>query len=306
VRRIAPLPCFLLFVACAHLVGSPPIPASVGDERDATKGSLLYVSDTATNDVYFYTYPRGKFVGALTGFDYPQGLCADSRGDVFIDDANAHEILEYAHGGQTPIATLLDGTRDPEGCSVDPTTGNLAVTDNGPGSVAIYRNARGKPKHYHEPNQYYHLSQYFFCGYDDAGNLFVDGVNYSSSPTFKFAELPKGGKRLVNLVLDQSIGWPGGVQWDGRYLAVGDANSGIVYQFRISKKHGTLEGTTPLEGSSGVNQFWIAGPRIIGPNANGINVMLWKYPVGGSPIRVIANPRPQPHQPYGATVSGDS
>ena len=64
-------------------------------------------------------------------------------------------ILEFAHGGTQPIATLL-GVRCefPNGCSVDPTTGNLAVTNYssnpaGPGSIAIYTGARGSHDHVH-------------------------------------------------------------------------------------------------------------------------------------------------------------
>jgi hypothetical protein len=272
--------------------------AAAGMRKD-----LLYVSDTATSDVYVYSYPKGRFVGALTGFNDPQGLCSDQNGNVFIANPNGYDVLEYAHGGKEPIATLYDPPRTPEGCSVDPTTGDLAVTDNSPGSVAVYQNATGKPKHYRDGNVYYHLSQYFFCGYDDRGDLFIDGIDYSSSPTFKFAELPRGGKRLVNLTLDQNIGWPGGVQWDGRYVAVGDADAGVIYQFSVNGKRGTLKGTTELTDADGVNVFWIERGNVIGPNDNGVNVMFWKYPAGGEPTKILSNPRPQPHHPFGATVS---
>lgn len=278
-------------------------PAAQQATAGVARHSLLYVSDTATNDVYVYSYPRGKFVGALTGFDDPQGLCADQNGDVFVANPNGFDVLEYAHGGKEPIATLYDPPRMPEGCSVDATTGNLAVTENNPGSVAIYEKATGKPKYYRDGNEYYHLSQYFFCGYDDRGDLFVDGINYSSSPTFKFAELPSGGKRLINLTLDHTIEWPGGVQWDGRYVAVGDAYSGVINQFSINGKHGKLKGTTELANADGVNVFWIDSGKVVGPNYGGVNVMFWKYPTGGSPTKVVSNPLPQPHHPYGATVS---
>jgi hypothetical protein len=295
----------ILLAGCmsASNVAGMPSAAQTPATGGTAQRSLLSVSDTATNDVYVYSYPKGRFVAALTGFDDPQGLCSDQNGDVFIANASGHEVLEYAHGGREPIATLYDPPRNPEGCSVDPTTGNLAVTDNNPGSVAIYEKATGKPKYYRDGNEYYHLSQYFFCGYDDRGNLFVDGVNYSSSPTFKFAELPSGGKRLVNLNLHQTIEWPGAVQWDGRYVAVGDASSAVIYRFSINGKRGRLKGTTKLTDADGVNAFWIESGKVIGPNYDGVNVMFWNYPAGGSPAKVVSNPLPQPHHPFGATVS---
>src|SRR6516225_6984175 len=38
--------------------------------------SLLYVSDTFPKVVNVYTYPTLKYVGRLTGFQYPLGECA--------------------------------------------------------------------------------------------------------------------------------------------------------------------------------------------------------------------------------------
>ena len=124
---------------------------------DARKNDLLYVSNSTTNHVYVYTYPQGKPVGTLTGFDQPAGLCVDNAGDVFVTNLFASTVVEYAHGGATPIATLQDPGYAPHGCSIDPITGNLAVTNycslqgsrySGEGGIAIYQDARGTPKIY--------------------------------------------------------------------------------------------------------------------------------------------------------------
>ena len=169
-----------------------------------------------------YSYPRGKVEGTLTGFDVPAGECSDRAGNVFITSFLASEIVEYAHGGTSPIATLSDPGEYPVGCSVDPTTGNLAVTNQlttsyFAGDLAIYPNASGTPTTYTAPNFYY----YFFCTYDNKGNLYVDGLsNGTNSSTGQYAELPAGSSNLESITIDQDI-YPLGIQWDGKYVAIG-------------------------------------------------------------------------------------
>ncbi|MFY9663932.1 MAG: hypothetical protein WAK19_05715, partial [Candidatus Cybelea sp.] len=83
---------------------------------DAKKQALLYISDLNTYDVYAYTYPKGKLKGRLTGFSGPEGECVDKKGHVFIANFAASNVLEYAHGGTSPVATLSDPGYYPVGC----------------------------------------------------------------------------------------------------------------------------------------------------------------------------------------------
>ncbi len=268
---------------------------------DAKKHDLLYVSDSfpyGSNDVYVYSYPKGELKGKLTGFNEPSGQCVDKAGNVFIANFGTSQILEYAHGGTSPIRTLTDSSYYPLGCSVDPTTGSLAVTNRlsmsfTAGDVAIYTNASGTPTSYTAPNFYY----YEFCGYDNHGNLYIDGTTKGSA--LEYAELTSGGSSFSALNLNQSIGFPGGVQWDGAHLAIGDQSAAVIYQFAISGSAGTKVGSTPLTGSKDVVQFWIQGKRVIGPDAGLADVAFYKYPAGGSPIKTISGLG----EPVGATVS---
>jgi hypothetical protein len=268
---------------------------------DAKKHDLLYVSDSfpyGSNDVYVYSYPKGKLKGKLTGFNEPSGQCVDKAGNVFITNFGASQILEYAHGGTSPIATLSDPGYYPLGCSVDPTTGNLAVTNRlstsfTAGDVVIYVDASGTPTSYTDSSFYY----YEFCGYDDRGNLYIDGTTKGSA--LEYAELTSGGSSFSALNLDQSIGFPGAVQWDGAHLAIGDQSAAVIYRFAISGSTGTKVGSTPLTGSKDVVQFWIEGMKVIGPDAGLAHVAFYKYPAGGSPIKTITGLG----EPVGATVS---
>jgi DNA-binding beta-propeller fold protein YncE len=266
----------------------------------ASSSELLYVSDAGTNDVYVYTLPNRKLTGKLTGFDQPQGECSDTAGNVFITNTEKSEIVEYAHAASKPTQTLKDHGFYPVGCSVDPTTGNLAVTNifatNGNyGSVAVYKVASGTPTQYKDSDVYY----YYFCGYDDRGNLYFDG--YTPNAAFAFAMLPSGTSTFLNIALNQTIDVPGMVQWDGKWVAVGDqgTSSSIIYQFKIAGSGGTLEDQTLLKDANDVVQAWIHGTTLYAPDAAEPRVDLYKYRAGGYPIKVLGGFS----EPIGTTVS---
>jgi hypothetical protein len=249
--------------------------------------------------VYVYSYPKGELQGTLTGFSGPEGECVDKKGDIFIANFGASNMLEYAHGGTSPIATLSDPGYYPGGCSVDPTTGNLAVTNyrstgSGQGNVAIYKHAKdGQPVYYADRD----IDTMAFGGYDNVGNLFVDGA--TSDSAFAFVELPSSGTSFEKISLSQKIGIAGGVQWDGTDVAVGDRDTNVIYQFAITGTKGEKVSSTSLIGASDVNQFWIEGPKVIGSDSGAADAMFWNYPAGGSRTKVIDGL----HQPVGATIS---
>ncbi|MGB6643632.1 MAG: hypothetical protein WBE35_01275 [Candidatus Cybelea sp.] len=264
---------------------------------DAKASDLLYIADDGTNDVYSYAYPHIKLKGTLTGFVRPGGECVDKAGDLFIADNGASDIIEYAHGGASPIAVLNDPGYVPLGCAVDPTSGNLAVTNvgtlsRGQGTVVIYKHARGGPKAYYTDPEMFEVG---YCGYDNKGDLFVDGL--TSGGEFTFAEIPAGGASFTNIKISQPIEEPSGVQWDGTHIAVG-AEVGVIYEFIIKGKKGTEVGTTPLIGASDIQDFWIDRPNVIGADFGAGDVGIWAYPSGGSRKKTIAV-----SEPVGAVVS---
>jgi hypothetical protein len=255
--------------------------------------NLLYISDDGTNDVYVYSWPGGKLLGKLRGFWYPQGECVDKKGDVWVVDMGAQQLVEYAHGGTKAIATLRLAGYSPSGCSIDPTTGNLAVTnvegdsEGADGYVEIYKKARGNPTIYEDKND---IDHYFFCGYDDNGNLYVDGAR-AFPPFYGFGliEMPAASGTFTNIALDQIIDYAGAVQWDGKYVAVADTLEHVIYEFTITGSNGTETGSTPLDGGSYVLQFWVQGAIVAGANGGTGNVMFWKYPTGGGAIKTLTD-----------------
>ncbi len=259
--------------------------------------ALLYVSDTGGR-VYVYTYPAGDHVGTLTGFKGPEGLCSDSAGDVYVVDTPAVAVLKYAHGGTQPIEELHTFGYYPEGCSVDPVTGDLAVADYasnpklGPGAVTIFRKAKGMGKSYQDSS----FGEYFFCSFDAKGNLYVDGTNVGTTQAL-LAEMPHGSTLLTNITLDKEIGpYPLAVQWDGKYVAL-QGSTRALYRIKVSGSTGTIVQTTRFKGdrSDLVAQFWIAGRTILIPYGNGRRIVkkigLWPYPDGGVATKSINAPR---------------
>ncbi len=266
---------------------------------DARTSALLYVSNDGSDAVTVYSYPQGKLKGSLTGFIGPYGECADATGDVFIVNEGPGTIVEYAHAGTTPIATLSDPNELPVDCAYDKKTGNLAVSDvvstnDGPGGVSIYKSAQGTPAVYTNPA----MEGVSFLSYDGSGNLFLDGTNASGG--FAFAELPAGKTKFKNITLNQTILTAGGVLWDGTHVAVGDQRANVIYQFAIKGTAGTEVGSTPLTSASDVVQFWKRGGTVVGPDYPHNDVGLWAYPAGGAPAKTITDGI---SGPIGSTIS---
>jgi DNA-binding beta-propeller fold protein YncE len=264
---------------------------------DAQGQDLLYVSDVGTRDVKVYSYPGGQLKGTLTGFTEPWGVCADTAGDVFVTDLKGFRIFEFRHGAKKPAAILRDPGQEPGGCAVDPATGNLAVANvstpyTGPGDLLVFLHARGKPKKYHDTTIHY----YQFCGYDGNGNLFVDGVKLGK---FQLAELLKGHSSLIDIALDKTYSFAGGVQWDGTSLAIGDYEQNVIDRYQIFGSSGKRIGETKLKGAKFPIGIWIQGSTVIAANDDGGNVMYWNYPGGGPHRKTIGGL----HYPLSAAVS---
>lgn len=268
-------------------VGAPGTQQATSAALPAARGSLLYVTG-GCGGTCVYSYPKAKPKPALSLSG--AGLCSDKHGNVFMPSADSGNavVYEYAHGASSPKATLSVPGILAEGCSVDPTTGNLAVTylcqNCSYGPVAIFQNAQGTPTSYEQQSVF--LS---YCGYDDKGNLFADG---NGSGGFALLELPAGGNVLSPISVNQSISAAGQVQWDGTYVAIEDLSNPVIYQFQVSGSAATRKGTTTLTGA-GVwgGQSWIQGGTVVVPfTKTGYSpdkFGFWKYPAGGTATKIV-------------------
>lgn len=280
-------------------LGAPPLSQSFApganrswiSPQSTTQGNLLYVSNL-NNTITVYSYPSGSYVTTITNSKLmtPAGSCADEKGDVYVTSLGNRMIFEYARGGTTPIASFKAATPHPESCSVDLTTGNLAVCTNGAGTsggnVAIYKGANpSESKLYYD----HKLFRYWFCGYDDAsGSLFVLGQGPPSVHLqWRLAELNANGK-FTNITLNQAIGYGAGVQWGGKYVVIGDAVTNELYQFSISGTNGTLVNTTALRGAGRIVDFESYRGKVTVADGYNDDVAIYPYPAGGRPqVKII-------------------
>lgn len=271
-----------------------PPPLALGRSWMATEAKnadLVYVGGYyGSPAVSAFTYPGLKYVYSISGVT--GALCAAKAGNWWVVASGADKVLEYAHGGTTPLKTLSIAG-EPAGCAVDPTTGDLAVTLLGTGDVVVFTGGSGFGSTIADD-----LSSSYFDGYDNQGDLFVDGI--TPSDTYGVVELPKGSSTFESIKLSHTLEFPGGIQWYDRYLAVGDQEAGVIYHFAIHGTNAKEIGTTELGGSSDVVQFDIQKPYVIGADAGNADVALWKYPAGGSPEKVING---QSDLPIGVVVS---
>jgi hypothetical protein len=275
------------------------------EAKKSDSGELLYAGEqNESGEVLVFSYPQGSLLQTLTGLAAaPQFICSDASGDVFVPTTNFSStgyIYEFGHGGTTPVETLTDpGPGYARGCSVDPTTGNLAVANEE--DVAVYPDARGTPTVYEASD-----IGAWDCAYDNLGNLFVDGPHYGDM----IAELPSGGASFSDIDLTKATG-TGHLQWWNKRLVLYGGTDGThgpyeVYQVRISGSSGIVSGPVLLEGkakhrTAGVG-FTLSGNTIVMPEGPGDSLLdLWHYPKGGKPYKVIDL---RPHNAfYGVAMS---
>jgi hypothetical protein len=282
---------------------------------EAKAKELLFVSDAGTADVYMYQVPTLKLVGTITGFDQPQGECSDTKGNVWITDTNAQTIYEVSHQGRLEN-TLADPDGYPVGCAWNPKNGDVAVMnlfglDGAQGGVLIYPTGSKPPTEYTNPKQYY----YNFGGYDNSGNLFLDG---RESGVFVLSELAAGAKSAKTIkVTGAKIYFPGMVQWEpsSSELLVGDqqcgdVNASCIYQLTLGTGGATVSGTTKLENAAGGSvcdlvQGVEADGEILGSDFEFCGYTpstteIWPYPAGGTPS---AENSTTDNSPVGAALS---
>ena len=290
---------------------------------DTTTSNLVYASDNNSGAVYVYSINVNglALVGTLTGFVSPTGLCADKKGDVWVVDSGSSffkpNLFEFAHGGTKAIATLTDEHAVAVGCAVDPMTGNLAVANlnatssikEAQGNVAVFKHAAGKPTLYEPPP--FSIGFYGqFCGYDDAGNLFVDFQTSYLGESFGFGELAKGASQIKVITLrGGTVNSPGQVQWDGQHVTVTDpdanptTNSNTTVIYRTTGSGGQIVSSMDLD-STNIVEPWIAdfmvyGNLVVAPNAARRKLQLYVYHRGNGMIWQEL----QTHRLYGTTVS---
>lgn len=241
--------------------------------------NLVYV--VGPNKTYVISYTDGTLLQTLPKIAL--GICSDSAGNVFLPTED--HIYEYAHGNASAVAKLNDPGYDPEGCAVDPSSGDLAVANfkakagsNRRGNVAIYAGATGLPRFIRAPKIEFYLS----CTYDNDGNLIVAG--YTNSNEFVFGKLPAGSSDFKIYTLAKPLYDVGMIQWDGQYVALAARRAKVIDRISLTGSEAVVVGSTTLYMPRHVANptFWIQGQSILTvTGASKHKVGIWPYPRGG-------------------------
>jgi hypothetical protein len=250
---------------------------------EAKGEDLLYVSNFS--NVVIFSYPAGKVVGELKGFDSSASLCVDSKGDVFVTNFDPPALYEYAHGGSKRIATFKLKQHGAVGCSYDKTTGNLAVIGIGD-TVDIFAPGATKPTMVLDSTLFFDGG----CAYDSSGDLFVNGNETSSKPAPVLVVLPKGSSTFSPVTVNARFDSESDMQWDGTYLDLVAFGEEAVLRFSISGSSGVVAGKVHLNHTYQVISFFIDDSTLIASNwgyhkrLENRAVLFYKYPGGGAPI----------------------
>jgi len=100
-------------------------------------GTLVYLCEFYGGFCNFYKSGSNVVMGTIA-VSYPNGICTDKAGNVWIPDGGAQTISEYAKGGTTALTTLSDTGQQPSACAVD-SNGTVYVGNIAAGTISVYK-----------------------------------------------------------------------------------------------------------------------------------------------------------------------
>jgi hypothetical protein len=284
-----------LFAGCGGAQSLSRVPAAAKNyaAQRSSRGDLIFVSADRNASGYYifaWSYPRGRFamkIGGASGI----GMCSDKAGDVWLAENAGRQLVEFDHSGSI-IKTLPDENNDhaPWGCSVDPSTGNVAAINIDDGKLVVYPNGSGSGTAYQTS-----LGAGYSCAYDAHGNLFGYGTNRQYKG--QLVELRAGSSTIGDISVRQTLPGNGWIQWDGNHLAMTAERqndyTATIDRLRVTGSNAKVVGATVLASPRrlpqfGASQFWIQGRTVAESiGYDGKEIGLWNYPAGGKPKRVI-------------------
>jgi|SRR5579862_5019499 len=253
-------------------------------------GDLIYVSTSKA--IVVLAYPGLKIVQSLPVSYAYSDICSDPKnGNVYIVEKT--QVVVYAHGGTSPIGSLGPPLSNGymQACSVDPLTGNLAVSFNmygyKQGAILVYPSGQGTPTVYADKK----LSSYLYTTYDDSGDLFFGA--YGTKGNWRIEKLVVAKGRFSGIRTNIGFGLYK-IQWDGSYIVFeeyfGKGHGSVVYQLQITGNYGTIinqmnffDAGSPSNFAVDFGALFNALGQVKNHRLGGIGG--WSYPSGGDPFR---------------------
>jgi hypothetical protein len=270
-------------------LGYAPHEASPLSRFTSSDDEVQYLAEDEPAGMAEFNYPEGdsplNHWGLKQHGPYPVAACTPGAKIFWIVLLHkADEIVEYGVGSEKPIKTLAVTGGEPSDCTVDPTTGDLAVPLANTSSIVIFTKGSGSGQVVADQ-----LDHSVSSTYDAQGNLFVDGYSDNKNA---LSELPRKSTQFKKLSFSNKLTvdlWGDlRLRWDGTYLAMYYFNNGIdaIYRYRINGSKAKLVGTVNLGGVNICGQFWVWSQAglLFCADSDEPYVDVWDYPAGGSPI----------------------
>jgi len=270
----------LVLSAMLPLVKPVHVPI-VPDKHKKKKSHDEYISNFYSSTILSFDYPKSDSSTGTISADEPQGECSQTGKKTWWQvNSGSDDIDEFAYGGTSPIKSVSESTGEAAGCSVS-SKGDLAVSLLGTSDIVIFTGGTGSGTVVADG-----MSSTYFIAYDPKGDLFVDGI--TESDTYGMSEMAAGSSSFTTVTLPNTPLFPGGLQWDGKYMTFNDQEAHDIYQYSVSGDVATLKGTVSLGGTSDCVQTWISGKLVFCPDAGNENATVFKYPAGGSAIATLS------------------
>ena len=277
---------------------------------DAKGKGLIFVSNalgsTGQQIVNIYLQRRkNKMVGEITNLYGAGGLATDATANLYIAEQNGanSKVVVYAPPYTGAAALTLDDTGWLANDVAVSTKGIVGVanlfssTSYGNGSVTLYaKNSTTPCATITSPN----VSVVSNVGFDDKGNLYIDGFGTSPSYAAIVGEI-KGGCQATKITLlttTNSFGeFLAGVKVDkADHITILDESNNVIDTYDPPKKGslGAPVSTTPLMAGTSANAFAFraSGSDVytVGGTSSVSQVLEYDYPVGGTAEKALNLP----------------
>jgi hypothetical protein len=187
---------------------------------NAPHGNQTIVSDSNTNTVSVYGADGHRHALLSTGLDQPEGITTDAAENLYVANAQLHNVVVYSKPYRSIGTTLDDPNLYPTDVAVSNTgvvaAMNIQSTAGTGGAVTIY--AKGSTSAcatITDPN----WSGMYFGAFDASGNLFFDGFDRNGNTLIGEISGGCGATSIAPLSTGVVIYLVGGVQvYNGNIL----------------------------------------------------------------------------------------
>lgn len=205
--------------------------------------SILFISDANNAVIDMYAAgeklagPCGSIVG--NGLSQPQGLDVDKKGDLYVANTGASNILEFKppYTG-APAKTMSDPGQYPAGIEADCGkfiwVTNIITTAGGAGTISNYTLTGLTPV---STKADANAAREYFLTCDAKGNVFTSystsagagGVNEFTAPSYVATDLT-----------GITVGFPGGLEYEDTFLLVDDQTGRTITQWTPPSTKGAV------------------------------------------------------------------